>query len=71
MPNVPWNTLSELRHTLSGATKIMHEILKMCDTVDCVHKDSSLRQTKALYYHLLNIIDDLNIILDEVKDEKG
>lgn len=60
MPNIAWNTLSELRHTLSRAIETMHNMIET-NIVD----DSVLRLLSALYYHFVDIRDELNRILDE------
>ena len=68
MPNVEWNTLSELRHTLYRAAWVMRDTIIVCEKAHCVNKDSVLRQKKALYYHFLDIVDNLDMILNEVKN---
>lgn len=60
MPNIEWNTLSELRHTLSRAIETMHNMIE-ANYID----DSVLRLLSALYYHFVDIRDELNRILDE------
>jgi len=66
MVDVPYSSFNELRHTLEKAVIVMKEDIKMCEQIGCGHQDSSLRVRKALYYHFLNIIDDMNVILTRI-----